>query len=484
MHIRTLHASPARFGLAVAIALALVGGAIAQDAPTAAQQQELDAARAALDQAAKRYAELARTHGLADRAIQIERHAVRRPVIGVLLAPDDAGGVRIAGVTPDSAAAQGGLKSGDRLVSIGGRRIDAGSGQARLEQARTLLSALDTRTPVRVDYERAGKPLSASLTPKVADRLLVMPGLDGSALDAGDIAVIEVQAREAAGAARDAERGARRVLVEAREAQARARNASRGADWAAAVAPDVRREIIRLGSDCTGNDCRLPALAEALRWNGLNLAAVDARLGRYFGASDGVLVLSTGPELAGLQPGDVIRSIGGKPVRTPREAMAALRAQPVDGSVSVQYLRDRATGTAQVNVPKAISVRVPVPPAPPAPPAPPNAPRPPAAPDAPQVRREVRVVSVDKDGKARSWQGGRGEAPPAWVGTLPRDGATVERRRYVMVDKDGKTLTWEGGPGDTPPAWVKELPVPPAPPAPPAPPTPPAPPAPLPPAGG
>ena len=88
-------------------------------------------------------------------------------------------------------------------------------------------------------------------------------------------------------------------------------------------------------------------LAEAFRWNGLNLAAVDAQLGRYFGTSEGVLVLSTGKDLDGLQAGDVIRKIGGKPVTHPREAMDALRAQPADAKVSVDYLRDRVTATAR-----------------------------------------------------------------------------------------------------------------------------------------
>ena len=63
------------------------------------------------------------------------------------------------------------------------------------------------------------------------------------------------------------------------------------------IAPDVRTEVIRIGSECKGKDkdCALPVLAEAFRWNGLNLAAVDAQLGRYFGTSAGVLVLSSQP---------------------------------------------------------------------------------------------------------------------------------------------------------------------------------------------
>ena len=83
------------------------------------------------------------------------------------------------------------------------------------------------------------------------------------------------------------------------------------------------------------------------------------RLARYFGTSEGVLVLSTGKDLEGLQPGDVIRRIGGKPVTNPREAMEALRAQPADARVAVEYLRDRSTATAQVSVPKALPFSLP-----------------------------------------------------------------------------------------------------------------------------
>ena len=120
--------------LALALGMALAGTAIAQTAPTAAQQKELDSARANLDQAAKRYAELSRKYGGADAPIRIEKRTLRKPVIGVLLAPDETSGVRIAGVTPDSAAAAGGLKSGDRIVRIDGKAIDAATGPARDEE--------------------------------------------------------------------------------------------------------------------------------------------------------------------------------------------------------------------------------------------------------------------------------------------------------------------------------------------------------------
>lgn len=427
--------TPASTTLALAIGLAISGLSIAQIPPTPAQRKELDAARAQLDQAAQRYAELSHRYGGGDAPVRIEKRVLRKPVLGVVLAADDQSGVRIAAVTPGSAAAEAGLKAGDRLTSIDGRRVDGGAGGARVEQARALLATLDAKTPVRLGYEREGKPATLSLTPKVDDRVMVMQGPGGAAFD-GDVKVF---VGDEAGMRRiDADR----VRLESVEARSRAGEARERAEWLM-VAPDVRTEVIRLGSDCKGDDCKLPALAEAFRWNGLNLASVDAGLGRYFGASKGVLVLSTGKELDGLQSGDVILSIGGKDVATPREAMDALRAQPAGGKVAIGYLRDRTPATAQIAVPKAMTFALPrVAPAP----------RMPGEPGAIEHRK---TVVVGTDGKVQSFEGGNGTA--TFVRT-PGDGTRVEKRSYVMVDKDGKRMEWEGDAGDTPPAWVQALP--------------------------
>jgi C-terminal processing protease CtpA/Prc len=109
--------------------------------PPPAQQQELDAARTQLDQAAQRYAELSRKYGDADAPIRIEKRVLRKPVIGVVLAADDRSGVRIAAVTPGSAAADAGLKTGDRITSVDGKRVDAGAGDARVASARVARRA-------------------------------------------------------------------------------------------------------------------------------------------------------------------------------------------------------------------------------------------------------------------------------------------------------------------------------------------------------
>jgi hypothetical protein len=71
------------------------------------------------------------------------------------------------------------------------------------------------------------------------------------------------------------------------------------------------------------------------------------------------------------------------------------------------------------------------------------------------------IVIVDKDGKTRTWEGKPGEAPPAWVQALPKDGRQVEKRVQVIVDEKGNKTILEDEEALPPPP-------PPAPPAPPA----------------
>lgn len=381
-----------RLALACAVGFALAGVAAAQsDAPTPAQQKELDAARADLDHAAKRFAELTRKYnapGAAPMIMTYEKQMVRKPVLGVLLAPDPQAGVRIAGVTPASGAAEAGLKSGDRLVSLDGLAVLGADDEARLADVRTKLAKLDAKTPVRVGYVRDGHEATVAVTPHIADRLFLLNDSGEPAVFSGNVTIQEGADGDFAGATAD------RLDV----------------DMPPGVAPEIHREVIRLGDgdapmalgnsrllkgamfvpDCKGKTpCAQPLLLEAFRWNGLNLASLDSKLGSYFGTDKGVLVLSPGPQLSELQAGDVIRSIDGKPVTTPREAMDALRAHAAGEKASLALLRDHHDASAQVTVPKAMPL--PIPPAPPAPPAPPpapnmdNVPAPPAPPAPPAM---------------------------------------------------------------------------------------------------
>ena len=327
-----------------------------------------------------------------------------RPVIGVVLAPDDLAGVRISAVTPGGGGAKAGLAPGDRIVMIDGASLQGTTGALRLRNARKLLSRVEAGSPVRIGYVRGGKPASVAVTPQI-DQTVYFVRDDGSLLRAsGNVHM----ARDSTG----------RLQVDADRVNH---------TLAPGVAPEIRQEIIRIGpgAGCKGGHCQIPALMSAFRWNGLNLASVDKQLGRYFGTDRGVLVLSPG-ELSGLQAGDVIQRIDAKAVASPREAMAAMGDKPGGTRVWVDYLRDRKVGKVQVTVPKLAPL--PLPPAPPAPPAPPG---PPAAPNAPPPPPIPQAMAPSPPSPPAA------PHPPA----VP-DGAGA----FAYVAEDGRSVlfTWQG----------------------------------------
>ena len=361
--------------LPLLIAAALCAGTAQADSPpatdgkpaaTAAQQQ---AAREEIDRLTQRIEELSRQlgddgdvhviirrdmhnmhnmHGMGgmhERMLHGDGAMMGRPGLGVVLAANTAAkGVRVAAVTPDSPAMKAGLHSGDVLLTIDGKTI-AGSGTEAVDSARAMLGDLRQGQVVNVGYARAGKTGTASVT---ADKITRM-----MAFNRGDF---------------DSMPGMHDRMM---------------------LPPNVEMEIERAGPmrHCPPgrDDCQLPALYEAFRWQGLNLASVDASLGRYFGANKGVLVLSNGPELQGLQSGDVIQRVAGNDVGSPREVMRALRDKDVGSQLKLDVLRDRKPVSVSITVPEAKPLPFmapPPPPPPPAPPAPPS-PRAPPAPPAP-----------------------------------------------------------------------------------------------------
>lgn len=288
------------------------------------------------------------------RDIRIERRGgpdMMRPGpgLGIVMAPNPAAnGVRIAAVTPDSPAQKAGLQANDVLLSVNGKNI-SGSGSAALDQARDLLGDLKKDQVVKLRYARQGKTSEASVKADEIRRVMVFTR-DGEGMPPMHDGEIH-----------------KRMMM---------------------LPPGVEMEIERMGPmghcDKGEKDCGLPNLVQAFRWQGLNLSSIDAGLGRYFGTEKGVLVLSSGPELKGLQSGDVIQKVAGTAVDSPRDVMRALRDKPAGSQLQMDVLRDRRPTSASVTVPESRPLPFMEPPPPPPPPAP-KAARPvaPVAPVAP-----------------------------------------------------------------------------------------------------
>lgn len=412
---------PHLLALAIVCGLSFAGAAQPQSrTPTTEQQKQLDAAREEMNRAARRLAELTREFG--GQAFHYERTLPdSRPLIGVLLGPDAGGGVRIAGVTPDGAAASAGIMTGDRLLRIDGKTIEGDSPEARVERARTMLRGIADNAAVALRYARGDRETEVGVTPKRDSRIMLfssdgaMTHPEGNVLvrqsggvDAPHVFVFSDDSSEGKDGQRTIERRTIRIDCKGDEKECR-----KQAHQQAMLAPegidgvhDVQRHVFRFeckpGEACSGQQ----RLAEAFRWNGLNLASVDSQLGRYFGADKGVLVLSTGPAFGQLQAGDVIQRVDGKAVDTPRAVMDALRDKPADSTVAIDYLRDRKSGSTRITVPKAFEFPS-FPPIPALPPASPH--HPPKAGAAPHhapaaTTGQRRIVMIDQDGQVRTWE--------------------------------------------------------------------------------
>ncbi len=96
---------------------------------------------------------------------------------------------------------------------------------------------------------------------------------------------------------------------------------------------------------------RIREIAPALGLHGrdqLELVAMNPRLGRYFNAEEGVLVANVAPESTlGLEPGDVILSIGGRAVQDAAHARSILASYRGGEEVEIQVIRERRSMTVR-----------------------------------------------------------------------------------------------------------------------------------------
>jgi S1-C subfamily serine protease len=78
---------------------------------------------------------------------------------------------------------------------------------------------------------------------------------------------------------------------------------------------------------------------------GVTVQELTPELAAYFGAKGGVLVASVTADSpaarAGLKPGDVIASVGGQTVASPRDLLRSLRNVGADGDVTIGVVRDK-----------------------------------------------------------------------------------------------------------------------------------------------
>ncbi|MDZ7791449.1 MAG: PDZ domain-containing protein [Xanthomonadales bacterium] len=252
---------------------------------------------------------------LAGMEERIHREVIRglrmtRPRLGVLLGGEDETN-EIVGVTPGSGAEKAGIESGDRLVSINGREVDA----ADPESLRASMEGVEPGDTVPVEIERDGERVTLDVT-------------------------VSSPARDF------------RVITHDIKGPPPAPNAP--------DAPRIDREVIVLGPGHHG----IPEPPLPPRLAGLgrhsDMISNHAGLERYFGTGEGVVVLRIDAENPlKLVDGDVVLSIDGESVSRPVEIGRTLLGR-VGGTVTLEIMRGKERMTIEAELPEseALSIQV------------------------------------------------------------------------------------------------------------------------------
>lgn len=342
--------SSKRLCLALAMALGSAGLGAAEMTASERDQlrQQLRDAQSQLAEVGRRVAELSAKIGGDPSQVQMFRYLGNpdRAVIGVILGDSDASGVHIEGVTPGGPAEKAGLRAGDTITAVRGASI---AGERPTMALREALKDLKDGDKVALSYVRDGKTHSTEVvaTRQGSFELLAGPQARAFWFDNGELPMV------------------------------------------APLPPDFEERIESIVERSVGDarDMRINMLAMSAM-GGLRLTSLNPGLGRYFGATEGALVLEVDAErYKGLQPGDVILEIDGKAVKDPRDALRELSRQDPSRQVELKLQRDRVPQLVKVTVPEksgAFLLPPPHPPHAPLPPAPPAAPRAPAPKAAPQ----------------------------------------------------------------------------------------------------
>jgi S1-C subfamily serine protease len=258
--------------------------------------RELEEARRALVEAARRVAEASIAH--ADRVVRSIELEPLPPVsvrLGVQLADRRAQpeGVEIGAVDPGGPAERAGLRAGDLMLELNGHSLVGDTDEPALRRVRNALRQAEPGDTATVTYRRGDQTREANVTLEAAP-----PGARAFRFGIGD--------------------GPRRVIE----------------------LPDVH------GTEMTG-------LVIGRPWSDFELVRVSAELGRYFGTDQGLLVVRA-PEdnVLQLRDGDVILSIDGREPQSPTHAARILRSYAPGESVTLEIMRERRQQTIDAVIPE------------------------------------------------------------------------------------------------------------------------------------
>ena len=286
---------------------------------TADTERQLAAARERLETAAHEVAELSSRLGENVSLRFMQRGApAPRAMLGVQIdSRPGAGGAHVMAVSPGGAAAAAGIEADDVITAIDGEDLAKAPdpGRALVERMRELKPG----TAVKLRVAHAGKVREVEVTPRSPP-----PGMAGFA------GPMPGMAPPGGGVIEE-----RRIV-------------RRGPDGEPQTQVFQFRGPGPGGRDGPGPDGPMAFQLEAREFQGLELATLSPRLGGYFGAKVGVLVVRAGGSQLKLEDGDVIAAIDGREPTSATHATRILRSYQPGEKVVLKLVRDHKSQQVEV----------------------------------------------------------------------------------------------------------------------------------------
>ncbi len=282
---------------ALALVLASLLGApqaLAQDdkAGSEAAQRSMEEAQRKLEEAAREIARLSgETGGLMKHVFKMRMAPEGRAVLGINIdnAAPGSDGVRVVGASPGGPAAEAGVRAGDVIVAIDGKKVTAG--REIVERMREV----EAGSKVALDILRDGKKVAATVVARAPEDVEWEADFDGPGL-----------------------------------------HGLPGLPGMPGHAGRPMGEHFLLGP-----------------WADAELVTMTPALGRYFGTDKGLLVVrSPKAAAAELEEGDVILSIGGREPQNGGHALRILRSYQPGESVDLKVLRQKKERSVRIVVPE------------------------------------------------------------------------------------------------------------------------------------
>lgn len=234
----------------------------------------------------------------------------------------DKWGAYVSAVTPGGPADKGGIRSGDVIAKLGGKAVTGSGDESPGIRLISMISALTPNKSVDVQIRRGNDSKTVKVTPSNDDSFFAGP------------AIVIDSSRRAFGTTFD--------VPSLSGLRSRSNNGFQ--EFRAA---EFGSEPFRGSYTFTINTAAMAGPLASVEMTSLN-----AGLGAYFGAAEGVLVINVGEKQElGLQAGDVVTSVDGRKVTSPGQLARILRTYERGEEYKLQIMRQKKAETVTGKMP-------------------------------------------------------------------------------------------------------------------------------------